>query len=118
MGVPVGGDVDPGGLRRLTFLLVGKVNWGGLVGVGERRLQQAARPELSGGYDVEFRGVQGQPRAQIQPEQQAKDDRKHPVHLAGVAQVVADQVATASLQGLPGDPAPRAPATSCRVGIC
>ena len=47
MGVPVGGDVDPGGLRRLTFLLVGEVD-GGRFGVGERRLQEASRPELSG----------------------------------------------------------------------
>ena len=64
-------------------------------------LQQAARPEPSGGDDVDFGGVQGEPRAQIQPEQQAKDDREHPVHLAGVAQVVADQKATDSLQDLP-----------------
>jgi hypothetical protein len=51
-----------------------------------------------------FCGVQGELGAQVQPEQQAKDDREHPVHLAGVAQVVADQVATGGLQGLPGDP--------------
>ena len=38
------------------------------------------------------------------PEQQAKDDREHPVHLAGVTQVVADQIPTNGLQGLPGDP--------------
>jgi hypothetical protein len=42
-----------------VLLLVGKVNWGGLVGVGERRLEQAARPEPPGGHDVDFGGVQG-----------------------------------------------------------
>jgi hypothetical protein len=51
----------------LALLLVGKVNWGGLVGVGQRRLQQAARSEPSGGHDVDLCGVQGQLRAQIQP---------------------------------------------------
>ena len=75
--------------------------WSALANGGCSRL---ARPELSGGHDVDLGGVQGEPRAQIQPEQQAKDDREHPVHLAGVAQVVADQVATDSLQDLPGDP--------------
>jgi hypothetical protein len=61
-----------------SVLLVGEVDWGGLVGVGERRLQQASRPKLSGGHDVDFGGAQGEPRAQIQPEQQIKDDREHP----------------------------------------
>src|SRR4030095_2167515 len=103
-GVLVGGDVSLVASSGSVFLLVGEVNWGGLAGGGERRLHEAARPELSGGYDVEFCGVQGEARAQIQPEQQAKDDREHPIHLAGVAQIVVDQVATGGLQGLPGDP--------------
>jgi hypothetical protein len=51
----------PQGRCRCWF---GEVDWGGLVGVGERRLQQASRPELSGGHDVEFCGAQGEPRAQ------------------------------------------------------
>jgi hypothetical protein len=85
--VLVGGDVDPDGLLR--------------VDVGQRRLQQAARPEPSGCHGVDFRGVQGQLRAQTQPKQQAKDDREQPIHLAGVAQKMADQVATEGLQDLP-----------------
>ena len=67
-------------------------------------LQQAARPEPPGGHDVDFCGVQGEAVPRIQPEQQAKHDREHPIHLAGVTQVVADQVATDSLQDLPGHP--------------
>ena len=118
----VGGDVHPlvSSGRRSCWLARSTAAADGLVlaGGGQWRLQHAARPELSGGHDVDFGGVQGEPRAQIQPEQQAKDDREHPVHLAGVTQVVADQVATDSLQDLPSDPRERAPASSCRVGIC
>ena len=105
MGVPVAVTSTLVASSGSVLLLVGEVNgWGGWVGVGRRWRQQATWPELSGGYDVDFGGVQGEPRAQIQPEQQAKDDREHPIHLAGVAQVVVDQVATDSLQGLPRHP--------------
>ena len=68
---------------------------------GCRRLRGQSLP---GGHDVDFCGVQGEARDQIQPEQQAKDDREHPIHLAGVTQVIADQVATDSLQDLPRQP--------------
>jgi hypothetical protein len=47
-----------------ALLLVGKVNWGGLVDVGQRRLRGESR---RGGHDVDLCGVQGQLRAQIQP---------------------------------------------------
>jgi hypothetical protein len=68
VGVLVSGDVDTlVASSGSALLLVGKVNWGGLVGVGQRRLQQAARPEPSGGHDVDLCGVQGQLRAQTQP---------------------------------------------------
>ena len=53
-GVLVGGDVSLVASSGSVLLLVGKVDWGGLAGGGERRLQEAARPELSGGHDVEF----------------------------------------------------------------
>jgi hypothetical protein len=52
LGVLVGGDARPGASGS-ALLLVGKVNWGGLVGVGQRRLQDAARPEPPGGHDVD-----------------------------------------------------------------
>jgi hypothetical protein len=73
-------------------------------GVGRWWLQQAARPEPAGGHDVDLCRVQGQLRAQIQPEQQAKHDREHPIHLAGMTQVVADQKPTDGLQDLPHHP--------------
>jgi len=98
----VGGDVDPGGLLTSAFLLFGEVNRDPVVGVaisGCSRLRgqsrRAATRLTSAAYRVR--------RAQIQPEQQAKDGRERPVHLAGVAQMVADQVATDGLQDLPGD---------------
>ena len=55
--------------------------------------------------DVDLGRVQGELCPQIQPGQQAQDNGEEAVHLAGMLEVVADQIATGGQQQLPGDPA-------------
>jgi hypothetical protein len=76
-----------------AFFLLGQVDQGALVGLGERGLEQAAGPQPAGSYDVDLGGVQGDLCPQEEPRQQTEDDREEAVHLAGVLEVVADQVA-------------------------
>jgi len=49
----LGGELDVDGLLGAAFFLFGEVDEGTPVALGERRLQEASGPELSGGYDVE-----------------------------------------------------------------
>src|SRR6266568_9607774 len=87
------GEVDVDGLLGAAFLLLGEVGQGLSVRPGEGWLQDAAWPQAPRADDVDLGGVQGGLGGQVQPRQQPQDDGEEPVDLAGVFEVVADQVA-------------------------
>ncbi len=76
---------------------------GAQVLLGQRRREQAARPELVRPHHVQLHRVQRDLRLQVQPGDQAEHDPECPVQRGVAGQLVPDDVAAEQLQCLPGD---------------
>ena len=96
--VSLGRELDVDGLLGAALFLSGEVDEGTLIGFGERRLQDAARPQPAGAHDVDLSAVQHDLGAQEQPRHQPEHDGEEPVHRLGVLEIVADQIPAERLQ--------------------
>jgi hypothetical protein len=95
------GDLDA--LLGPAFLGAGDGGQDLAVGLGQGRLEQAARPQPPGQDHVDLGRVQQQLGAQVQPAQQHEHHREHPVEQVGPLQLVVGHLDADGLEHAPAE---------------